>query len=78
MTPVAASSHDAPAGEACFRRRINIAPTPPKARATPSIMPKTLHQQPPWRQNPDPDRRSNDYLIRHRSTYAGRGPGKSP
>jgi hypothetical protein len=51
MTPITASSHHAPAGEPHFRRRIDVAPPPPKARATPSIMPKTPRQRPTWRQN---------------------------
>src|SRR5262249_23428111 len=47
-----------PAGEPCFRRCIAVAPAPPKARATPSIVPKPTRQRPPRRQTPDRYRRS--------------------
>jgi hypothetical protein len=78
MTPITASSHHAPAGEPHFRRRINVVPPPPKARATPSIMPKTPRQRSTRRQNLDPDRRSAANYDGQRSPYASRRPGKSP
>ena len=58
MTPVSASSHHAPAGKPRFPHRSTIAPAPPKARATPAIMPKSPRQPPPPRQTFYRDRRS--------------------
>ncbi len=78
MTPVTASSHHAPAGEAHFRHPITVVPTPAKTRATSPIIPKSPRQPPPPRQNPDPDRRSNDHHLDNRSPHASRSPGKYP
>ena len=78
MTPVTASSHHAPVGEAHFRHPITVVPTPAKTRATSPIIPKSPRQPPPPRQNPDPDRRSNDHHLDNRSPHASRSPGKYP
>jgi hypothetical protein len=78
MTPVTASSHHPPAGEPCFRRCIAVAPAPPKARARPSIMPKSPRRRPLQRQTPDRDRRSTADDLGQRIPYAGHRPIKSP
>jgi hypothetical protein len=58
MTSVTVSSHHPPAGEPCFRRCIAVAPAPPKARATPSIVPKSPRRRLPQRQPLDRHPRS--------------------
>ena len=78
MTPVTASSHHPPAGKHRFPHRSTIAPAPPRARATPSIMPKSPRQQPPPRQTFDRDRRSVTDYPGQRSPCPRRRPVKSP
>jgi hypothetical protein len=78
MTPVTASSHHPPPGKPRLRHRSTIDRRPPRARATPSIMPKTPRQRPARRQNPDPDRRSVAHYDGQCSPYPRRCPGKSP
>ena len=57
MTPITASLHLPPANPR-FRRRIAVAPAPPKARATPSIRLRLPCRLPRWRQTRHRDRRS--------------------
>jgi hypothetical protein len=77
MTPVTVLSYHSPAGEPCFRRCIAVALVPPKARATPSIMPKSPRRPLPQRQPPDCDRRSAAADPNRRIPYASRRPIKS-
>ena len=78
MTPVTASSHLPPDGEPCFRRCIAVAPPPPKAGATPSIMRKSPRRRPPRQQPPHRDRRSAAADPGQRIPYASRHSTKFP
>ena len=78
MIPIITSSQLPPAGEPCFRRCIAVASTPPKAHATPSIMPKSSCRRPLRRQTPDWDRRSAATDCGQRIPYPSRRPVKSP
>ena len=78
MTPVTTLSHCPPAGEPRFRRRTTVASAPPKARATPAIMPKSPRRPLPRRQTRHRDRRSAANHTGQRIPYPTSRPVKSP
>ena len=78
MTSATDLSHCPPAGEPRFRRRTAVASAPPKARATPSIMPKSPRRPLPRRQTRHRDRRSTDNYTGQRIPHPTSRPVKSP